>query len=64
MAKKVYIDTDECVGCESCVEICPEVFQFDADEEKAYVVKEEGGPEDLIEDSMEACPVDCIHWKE
>ncbi len=64
MAKKVIIDTDECVGCESCVEICPDVFQFNDDEEKAYVVKDEGGPEDLIEEAMEACPVDCILWEE
>ena len=23
MAKVVYIDQDECIGCESCVEACP-----------------------------------------
>lgn len=27
---KVVIDTEECVGCESCVEICPEVFRIAA----------------------------------
>ena len=35
MAKRVVIDTDECVGCESCVELCSEVFAFNEDEEKA-----------------------------
>ncbi|MFO7972194.1 MAG: ferredoxin [Desulfobacterales bacterium] len=38
---KVVIDTEECEGCESCVEICPEVFGFDEDTEKAYVIKAE-----------------------
>ena len=35
MAKKVVIDSDECIGCESCVELCAEVFSFNEDEEKA-----------------------------
>jgi ferredoxin len=28
MGKKVIIKTDECIGCETCVELCPEVFEF------------------------------------
>jgi ferredoxin len=64
MGKKVIIDEDECVGCESCVEICPEVFEFDETTEKAVVILSEGGPEDSIEEAMDACPVECIHWEE
>jgi len=29
VSKKVIIETDECIGCETCVELCPEVFEFD-----------------------------------
>ncbi|MGB5984894.1 MAG: ferredoxin [Desulfobacterales bacterium] len=64
MAKKVYIETEECIGCESCVELCPDVFGFDEDEEKAYVIKPEGGDEACIDEAMETCPVECIHWEE
>ena len=64
MGKKVVIDTDECVGCESCVELCPEVFEFDDDTEKAKVILPEGGPEDCIEDAIDSCPVDCIFWED
>ena len=34
----IVIDQDECIGCESCVEICPEVFEMDDDGEKAVVI--------------------------
>jgi ferredoxin len=64
MAKAVYIDEEECIGCGSCVEICPEVFQMKEGEEKAEVIKPEGGPEDLIQEAMDTCPTSCIHWEE
>ena len=64
MAKRVYIDEDECIGCGSCEEICPEVFRLDESTEKAEVIKPEGGPEDLIEEAMGTCPVDSIYWEE
>lgn len=63
MGKKVTIDTDECTGCETCVELCPEVFEFDEDTETAKVILEEGGPEDCIQEAVDSCPVECIHWE-
>ncbi len=64
MGKKVVIDQDECEGCETCVELCPEVFAFDEEKEVAYVIKPEGGPEDEIEEAIDNCPVECIYWEE
>lgn len=64
MAKRVIIDADECTGCETCVELCEEVFGFNEDEEIAVVILPQGGPEDCIQEAMETCPVECIHWEE
>ena len=64
MGRRVFIDEEECIGCGSCEEICPEVFVLNEDTEKAEVINAEGGPEDLIEEAMEACPVECIQWEE
>ncbi len=64
MSKKVIIVEEECIGCETCVELCPEVFAFDEETEKARVIKEIGGPEDEIQESIDSCPVECIHWEE
>jgi ferredoxin len=64
MSKKVLIETEECIGCESCVELCPDVFGFDEETEKAFVIQAEGGPEDCIDEAIDTCPVECIHWEE
>ncbi len=62
MSKRVYIDEDECIGCGLCEEICPEVFKLNEEADKAEVIKPEGGPEELIEEAIGTCPVDCIYW--
>lgn len=64
MGKKVVIDQEECVGCESCVELCPDVFEFDEEAGKSHVIEPEGGDEDCIEEAMAACPAECISWEE
>jgi ferredoxin len=63
MSGRVYIDEDECIGCGSCADICPEVFKLDEETEKSKVIKPEGGPEDLIEKAMVECPMSCIFWE-
>jgi ferredoxin len=64
MAKRVYIDEEECIGCGTCEEICDEVFKLNEDTDKAEVIKPEGGPQDLIQEAIDSCPVECIHWEE
>jgi len=64
MAKKVIIEAEECVACGTCVEICPEVFKMDDDDEVAEVIMDTGGPEDLVQEAMDSCPVQCIQWEE
>ena len=64
MAKRVYIEFIECVGCEACVELCPDVFRMNEDGDRAEVIMPEGGPEECIEKAINICPADCIHWDE
>jgi len=58
------IDEEECIGCGSCVELCPEVYKMNEDKEKAEVILPEGGPKECIEEAIDTCPVSCIHWQE
>jgi ferredoxin len=60
----VYIDEDECIGCGTCEEICPEVFKLNTDTEKAEVIMPDAGPEDLIEEAIDSCPSSCIYEEE
>jgi ferredoxin len=58
----VWID-DTCVGCRSCVEICPEVFELEG--ELATIQK--GADLSLdkkIIEAAEACPVEAIHCEQ
>ena len=57
---QVTIDTDECLGCESCVELCPAIFGFDEDAGKAYVIQAEGGDQECIDEAISSCPAGCI----
>ncbi len=60
MAKKVRIDEDECIGCESCVEICPDVFTFNDDTDKAEVIDENLAEEGCVDEAVASCPAECI----
>jgi len=62
MARKPYIDQEECVGCGNCEEMCPEVFRLNEDGE-AEVHDPEGASEDKIQEALDSCPVECIHWE-
>ena len=60
--KEVTIDTT-CVGCGSCVEVCPEVFELRDD----VAIIKEGADLSLdakIIEAAEACPVEAIHYEE
>lgn len=62
MDRKVRIDEEECIGCGSCVDVCPDVFEMDHELEKSFVIHPEGGDEDCILEAMGECPMSCIIW--
>lgn len=63
MAKYLIIDSDECTGCETCVELCPEAFEFDEAAGVAKVINPDA-KNDCVEEAIESCPVECIRWEE
>ncbi len=63
MARKVTLDDDCCVGCETCVELCPQVFEMDEATGKARVIEPEGGDDACVEEAIASCPGACIAWE-
>lgn len=60
MVREVVLVQEECIGCETCVELCPQVFAFDQEAVKAYVLEGVSGEEPCVEEAVDACPVSCI----
>ena len=63
MAKKAWVDQDECISCGLCVDNLPDVFRFD-ESGKAECFDSFAASEDKIQVcAIDACPVFCIHWQ-
>lgn len=58
---KVEVDQDLCISCGACVDMCPEVFDWNADDKATATVSEV--PSDMEEqanEAVESCPTNAI----
>ena len=62
MSAEVYVDQEICIGCGLCVSIVPEVFQLN-DAGVSEVKQQAGASEAKIQEAIDSCPVNCIHWR-
>lgn len=62
MAREAYVDQQICIGCGLCASIVPDVFQLN-DEGVSEVHNQGGAPEEKIQQAIDSCPVNCIHWR-
>lgn len=71
---KIVHKKKQCIGCGSCVAICPDFFELD-EEGKAHLknssLDEKSGEESLeiekkgcCQDAVDVCPVQCIKIEE
>ncbi|MCK9241533.1 ferredoxin [Desulfocurvus sp.] len=51
--------SDECMGCESCVELCPDVFEMSEAGDVA-VCKAPDSTLDCVQEAIDACPAEAI----
>ncbi|KAJ6830979.1 putative protein CAJ1 [Iris pallida] len=56
-----FVDEFSCIGCKNCANVAPDVFQIEEDFGRARVCSQSGNPA-LIQEAIDTCPVDCIHW--
>jgi ferredoxin len=58
---KINVDPQLCIGCQTCVQIYPKIFEFDQKTQKAIVKNPEVNAES--KQSLNLCPVAAISIK-
>jgi ferredoxin len=60
--KGVYVDEITCIGCKHCAHTAPNTFYIEPDYGRARAIRQDGDPEEIVQEAMDTCPVNCIHW--
>lgn len=61
--KKLEIDLSECVLCDICVDLCPQVFKKN-DADYIELIECDTYPEEDLKDVIKSCRGHCINWVE
>jgi len=58
----VYVDEVICIGCKHCAHVARNTFYIEPDYGRSRVVRQDGDSEDVVQEAIDTCPVDCIYW--
>ena len=51
-----------CIGCTNCASIASATFMMESDHGRARAFQQQGDAEEVVEEAIESCPVDCIFY--
>ena len=60
--KAIWVDESNCIGCQYCVHVANNTFIVDEDLGRARVIRQNGDSLETVQEAMDTCPVDCMHW--
>lgn len=60
--KGVYVDENICIGCKHCAHVASNTFYIEPDHGRSRVFNQDGDTEELVDEAIDTCPVNCIHW--
>ncbi len=60
--KAVWVDERKCIGCTYCSSVATNTFAMEPEQGRARAFRQDGDSEDLIQEAIDTCPVDCIEW--
>jgi ferredoxin len=58
----VWVDEAVCIGCRYCAHVASNTFVVEAEWGRSRVVRQDGDSTERIQEAIDTCPVDCIHW--
>lgn len=59
---QVFVDELTCIGCCNCTNVCPNTYQMEPDFGRARAMAQKVDNDEMLQESLDCCPVDCIHW--
>lgn len=60
--KAVWVDEAVCIGCRYCAHVATNTFVVESDWGRSRAVRQDGDSTERIQEAIDTCPVDCIHW--
>ena len=60
--KAVWVDEAVCIGCRYCAHVACNTFLVEPTWGRSRAIRQDGDSTDRIQEAIDTCPVDCIHW--
>ena len=60
--KAVWVDEAVCIGCRYCAHVASNTFVVEQDWGRSRAIRQDGDSTERIQEAIDTCPVDCIHW--
>ena len=60
--KAVWVDEAVCIGCRYCAHVATNTFSIEPNLGRSRAIRQDGDSTERIQEAIETCPVDCIHW--
>ena len=60
--KRCGYDEAVCIGCRYCAHVACNTFVVEPNYGRSRVIRQDGDSTERIQEAIDTCPVDCIHW--
>lgn len=60
--KAVWVDEAVCIGCRYCAHVASNTFLVEPNWGRSRALRQDGDSTETIQEAIDTCPVDCIHW--